>query len=105
SDGSVHYGNLPNGFDRINGAVVFVGNRGNLEQMNAESGGGQVQLAGFVAYGEGAGWQFHLAADANSVRVRYPEGMSTWMNGQLAWTGSIHSSSLEGRVTMTRQSV
>jgi translocation and assembly module TamB len=104
SDGSVHYGNLPNGFDRINGTVVFEGSRGILENVKAESGGGQLQIGGFVSYGEGTGWQFNLTGDATLVRIRYPEGLSTWVSGQLAWNGTIHSSLLEGRVLLTRQS-
>ena len=105
SDGSLHYGSLPNGLERINGTVVFEGNRGVLENVTAESGGGRLQLSGFVRYGGGAGWQFNLAGDASGIRVRYPEGLSTWVNGRLSWTGTLQDSLLEGRVVLTRQSV
>jgi len=105
SNGSLHYGNLPNGLDRINGTVVFEGSRGVLENVTAESGGGQLQLSGVVRYGEGAGWQFNLAGDGAGIRVRYPEGLSTWVNGRINWIGTIQNSTLEGRVVLTRQSV
>jgi translocation and assembly module TamB len=104
SDGSLHYGDLPNGLDRINGTVRFEGNRGVLENVTAESGGGQLQLSGFVRYGEQSEWQFNLAGEATGVRVRYPEGLSTWANGRVSWTGTLQDSILEGRVVLTRQS-
>ena len=105
SDGSFHYGSLPNGLDRVNGSVIFEGSRGVLENVSAESGGGRLQLSGLVRYGEGTGWQFNLAGDGTAIRVRYPEGLSTWVTGRVAWTGTIRDSSLEGRVVLTRQSV
>src|SRR5262249_50542668 len=60
---------------------------------------------GFVGYGGGTGVQLNLSGQASSVRVRYPQGMSTWVNGQFAWSGTIHSSVLEGRAILARQSV
>jgi translocation and assembly module TamB len=105
TEASLHYGELPNGLERINGTVVFEGNRGVLENVTAESGGGQLQLSGFVLYGEAGEWQFNLAAEATEIRIRYPEGLSTWVNGRLSWTGTPRDSLLEGRVLLTRQSV
>ncbi|HWP84987.1 MAG TPA: translocation/assembly module TamB domain-containing protein, partial [Terriglobia bacterium] len=105
TDASVHYGDFPNGLDHINGRVVFEGARGILEDMTAESGSGQVRLSGFVRYGGAEDWQFHLTAEGTSIRVRYPEGLSTWVNGSVNWTGSLQSSLLEGRIVLTRQSV
>jgi translocation and assembly module TamB len=101
----LYYGNLPNGFDRINGTIVFDGNRGVLEGFRAETGGGQVQIGGFLQYASEAGLQFNLSAEVASVRVRYPEGLSTWVDGQVNWTGTTRSSLLEGRLVMNRQSV
>jgi translocation and assembly module TamB len=37
--------------------------------------------------------------------VRYPEGLSTWVDGQLNWNGTLEASRLEGRVVMNRQAV
>ena len=105
ADGSLHYGNLPNGLDNVNGTIVFEGSRGVLEQVTAESGGGTLQLGGYVEYGTGTGWQFNLTADGTAVRVRYPEGLSTWANGQLNWTGTVEDSLIEGRIVLTRQTI
>ncbi|MBI3934313.1 MAG: translocation/assembly module TamB domain-containing protein [Acidobacteria bacterium] len=105
SEGSLRNGNLPNGLDHINGSVVFEGSRGVLENVTAESGGGRLQLSGYVRYGGETGWQFNLSGNATAVRVRYPEGLSTWADVLLTWAGTLQNSSLEGRAVLTRQSV
>ena len=105
SGGRLYYGSLPNGFEDVNGAIVFDGNRGVLENVRAASGGGQVQITGFLQYVNDAGLQFNLAAEVSSVRIRYPEGLSTWVDGQVSWIGTPQNSLIEGRLVMHRQSV
>jgi translocation and assembly module TamB len=103
-NGSLYYGSIPNGFDHVNGSIVFDGSTGVLQEFRAESGGGQIRIGGFVQRASGAGWQFNLSGTVTSVRVRYPEGLSTWVDGQVSWSGTVQSSRLEGRLTITRQS-
>jgi translocation and assembly module TamB len=57
-----------------------------------------------VQRANGAGWQYNLSGTVTSVRVRYPEGLSTWVDGQVNWSGTVESSRLEGGLTITRQS-
>ncbi len=102
-DVSLQYGNLPNGFDHVNGTIVFDGSTGVLQDFRAESGGGQIRIDGFVQAASEAGWQVNLSGTVTSVRVRYPEGLSTWVDGQVSWSGTVQSSRLEGRLTITRQ--
>jgi len=105
SDGSVRHGKLPNSLTRMKGTIVFEGNRGVLEGFTAESGGGTIRFDGFVSTGRENGWQMQLAADVDSVRVRYPPGVSTTVNGRLALTGAPKSSLLAGRLVVVRESV
>ncbi len=105
SEANFHYGSFPNSLTHINGAVVFEGNRAVLEDLRAESGGGQILFGGAFGYGEGTGIQFNLTAEADRVRIRYPAALSTWVDANMAWSGTVRGSILEGRVTLTRQSV
>ncbi|MSO20333.1 MAG: hypothetical protein EXQ56_07685 [Acidobacteria bacterium] len=104
-NGSAQFGRLANSLAAIRGAIVFDGTRGELEGFRAESGGGELLIGGNVRYGEGAGIQFNLNGTVRNVRIRYPEELNTWVDGQLNWTGSTRASLLEGRVTIARQAV
>lgn len=91
----------PNGLSNANGRVVFDGNRANIQSLTAETGGGKVKMSGFVAIA-GDSYTFRLVADAQGVRIRYPEGVSTIADATLNLTGSRERSMLTGRVTILR---
>ncbi|MBI3896629.1 MAG: translocation/assembly module TamB domain-containing protein [Acidobacteria bacterium] len=103
SEGSIRHGSLPNSLSRMKGTVIFEGNRGVLEAFTAESGGGTIRFDGFVSFGRGNGWQLQLSANAESVRIRYPPGVSTTVNGRLSLTGAPESSLLAGRLVVIRE--
>ncbi len=96
----VNYADLPNGLDKVNGVLFLYRDRATIENLVAESGGGKVNLQGFVTFGESPGYWLQLrAAD---VRVRYPEGVSSTLNAALALTGNPAQSVLSGELTITR---
>ncbi|MBI4441906.1 MAG: translocation/assembly module TamB domain-containing protein [Acidobacteria bacterium] len=105
SNADFRYGDFPNGLSNLRGAVVFEGNRGILDGLSAESGGGEVLLGGFVSYARPTGWQWQISADAAAVRLRYPTGISTVLGGRVSWTGTTRSSLLAGRMVIDRQRV
>ncbi|MBI4464123.1 MAG: translocation/assembly module TamB domain-containing protein [Acidobacteria bacterium] len=105
AEGSVRHGSLPNSLTRMKGTVVFQGNRGILEGFTAESGGGTIRFDGLVSYGGENGWQLQLTANAENVRVRYPPGVSTTVNGRLTLSGAPQSSLLAGRLVVVRENV
>ena len=67
-----------------------------LRNMTAQVGGGQVDLGGAIAYKPSV--QFNVAAKGKSVRIRYPEGLRTVLDTNLAFTGTTQASILSGRV-------
>jgi translocation and assembly module TamB len=94
---------IPNGLDKATGTVAFSGDRITIENLTAETGGGKLQVNGFVGLGvEGT---YQLRAKAAGVRVRYPEGMSTSLDAALNWTGTAKGSTLAGTVTVLRSAV
>lgn len=91
------------GLDKVNGALLFDQNRATIESLRAQAGGGNLQLSGFVGFGKLL--TYRLQAQADQVRIRYPEGVSTTANATLALTGTTDQSILSGSVTVLRANV
>jgi translocation and assembly module TamB len=97
---SINFVDFPNGIDNANGTILLYRDRATIETLTARSGGGKVDVTGFVSL---AGvTTFHLQAKAADVRVRYPAGISSTVNAELAFTGTAERSLLGGTVTITR---
>ncbi|MBV9506567.1 MAG: translocation/assembly module TamB domain-containing protein [Acidobacteriia bacterium] len=96
-----NYSGLPNGLSNAAGVIVFAGDRATIQRLGGETGGGKIELTGFAEYTGGQG-VFRLHADASSVRLRYPEGISTVANASLNFTGTTDRSMLAGNVTVLR---
>lgn len=91
---------LPNGLSNINGTLVFVQDRVQIEKLTARTGGGELNVGGFLAYRSGL--YFDLTATGKDVRLRYPPGVSASADASLRYTGSAKASLLSGDVTVTR---
>ena len=96
---------LPNGISNATGVVAFNKDRATIQSLNGETGGGKIDLSGFVQYGGGGPLVFRLRAQAREVRVRYPEGVSTVANASLNLTGTEEASTLSGVITILRTGV
>lgn len=100
NNASLYLADLPNGIDNANGSVVFDRNRATIEKLSAETGGGKVFFAGFVELSDIL--TYRLQAEAEQVRVRYPEDLSTTFNAKLALNGTSAASTLSGSITLNR---
>ncbi|WP_321473511.1 translocation/assembly module TamB domain-containing protein [uncultured Paludibaculum sp.] len=92
---------LPNGIENATGRVYFEKNRANIEQLTGQTGGGKFTINGFLGV-SGEELTYRLQATAASVRVRYPEGVSTTLDASLTLTGSTFRSLLAGSITIQR---
>jgi len=97
---SLYLADLPNGIDNANGVVLFDRNRATIERLTAETGGGTVSLGGVLDFG--GALTYRLQADAQQVRVRYPEDLSTTFNAKIALNGTSESSTMSGALTLNR---
>src|SRR5262249_42205503 len=97
ANASFYFRGLPNGIEKANGVILFDRNRANIEKLTAQTGGGDISLAGFV--GLGNEMIYRLQAKATRVRVRYPEGVSTTVDADLSLTGTSSRSLLTGTVS------
>ena len=100
----LNFKGLPNGVENANGVVVFDRTRANIERLTAQSGGGDLALSGFVDFG-GDQFIYRLAVNAQRVRVRYPEDVSTTFNANLDWTGTTAQSLLGGVITVNKMGI
>jgi translocation and assembly module TamB len=98
---SVFMADVPNGIDNANGTLVFDQNRVLIQEIKAQSGGGDLALRGLVSVG-GKDLTFRIQGTATNVRVRYPEGVSTTLNADLSFTGTQNKSLVSGTATVVR---
>jgi translocation and assembly module TamB len=91
---------LPNGLSQIKGTLVFAQDRMQIEKLTAHTGGGELNVGGFLAYRNGL--YFDLTATGHDIRLRYPPGVSSSADANLRYTGSAKSSLLSGDILVTR---
>jgi translocation and assembly module TamB len=101
--GQVHLQNIafttdavPLGVDKLNGILDLDSERVQISNLTGQVGGGQISAGGSITYRPSQ--QFDIAVKADSVRLRYPDGLRTVLDGNLAWVGTTSASTLRGRV-------
>jgi translocation and assembly module TamB len=100
TDGSLANIDLPSGLSNINGTLLFNQDRLRVQKLSAQTGGGLLNLGGFITYNRNL--TFDLTADGRDIRLRYPPGMSTSANVSLHWVGGLDRSTLSGNILVTR---
>jgi translocation and assembly module TamB len=100
-DGAISDINVPSALSDINGTLQFNQNQVTIENLNARVGGGTVAFTG-RANVAGKLSSFELHATADSVRLRYPPGVSSTANADLSWSGSASGSTLSGDITVNK---
>ena len=101
--GQVHLQNVamltasaPLGVEKLNGTLDIANDRVQLSTLTGQVGGGEVSARGSVAYRPNL--QFDVALQGRSVRLRYPDGIRTLLDSNLAFSGTTAASTLTGRV-------
>jgi translocation and assembly module TamB len=90
---------IPNGLSNMNGTMTFNEDRLDVKNLTAMTGGGQVQISGYLAYQKGL--FADLTATGDTVRIRYA-GLSATANTKLRLQGGPQSLLLSGDVLVTR---
>jgi len=98
---SLRAADFPTGLSAMKGDLIFDTTRLFFSDVTAEVGGGTLQLSGSVNYGEG-GMRYDLNTSTDRVRIRYPEGMSWLLGGNLRLAGTTNSGTVSGKVTVQR---
>jgi translocation and assembly module TamB len=90
---------VPNGLSNMNGTLVFNGDRLQVENLAATTGGGTLKIGGSIRYRNGV--YADLTATGDVVRVRL-YGLSATANANLKLQGGQESALLSGSILMTR---
>ena len=98
---SLYVQDLPNGLDKANGVIQFDRTRATIQSLSGESGGGKVSVTGFVGFSTPI-LTYRLAARAEGVRYRSPQGASITADALIDLTGTSQSSLVSGNVTLTK---
>jgi translocation and assembly module TamB len=97
---NIHMLNVTNGLTDMNGQMLFDQDRLVVQQLNGSSGGGQLQMSGFVGYRNGI--FVDLTAITKDVRIRYPKGVSSSADAKLRLLGTSDNLLLSGNVKVMR---
>jgi translocation and assembly module TamB len=81
----------PLGVEKLNGNLNIDNERIQLDGLSGQVGGGQLSAGGSITYRP---LQINLAMQGQSVRLRYPTGLRSLLDGNLALTGNLNSSVL-----------
>ncbi|MGB2889892.1 MAG: translocation/assembly module TamB domain-containing protein, partial [Candidatus Acidiferrales bacterium] len=92
----------PMGLGKINGQLQIQSDRIQITQLTGEAGGGTIAAQGSLAYRPQMA--FNLGLTANSIRVRYPQGVRAILDGKIALNGTAQDSTLSGQVSVDRLS-
>jgi translocation and assembly module TamB len=92
---------FPTGLNNIKGDLVFDASRLYFENVTAQVGGGTLTIGGSVYYADRP-VRFDISAHTDRARIRYPEGMSWQVAGNLRLTGTPEGGILSGRVQIER---
>lgn len=99
SKAAFSFPDFPNGIDNANGVIAFDRNRANIESMTGETGGGKIEVGGFVGFGSKL--VYRLQATARQIRVRR-DAVSVTGNAAITLSGTSDASLVAGTVTIQR---
>jgi translocation and assembly module TamB len=96
NDVALSTADAPIGVEKLNGALNISDNQVEVSNVTAQVGGGEVTMGGSISYKPAV--HFNLALQGQSIRLRYPEGLRTLLDANLAFTGDTQASTLNGKV-------
>jgi translocation and assembly module TamB len=101
-DGSFYLKGVANGLTNVNGSIRFNRDRASIERLTAQSGGGHVELLGFISFAAGGPLVYNVKATADGVRLRYAGALSVTASAALQLTGATDNGLISGTVSISR---
>ncbi len=99
-NGRLRYFSLPHSLDAVNGTILFDSRNIRLDGLTARVADGQVSFDGRVGLEGYAPADLALTATGRNMRLRYPEGVRSEVDADLALTGRVTAPVLSGLVTV-----
>jgi hypothetical protein len=95
---------LPHAIENLNGRIVFADNSIGFDEVVAKVGRGNVRFGGRVALRGLWPSQLDVTASGDSMELRYPAGLRSLIDAELALRGSINDPLLSGTITVRNAS-
>ena len=102
-DMSLGYGDLPFRFSNMQGTIDLSGERAEIRSLRGTSGGGGVNLSGYVTLTESP--RFEVRAELSQVRMRYPAGFTSVLDGNLRFGGGVEQAQLQGELVVRQMAL
>jgi translocation and assembly module TamB len=100
ADGRIRHFSLPNSLESINGAIHFDSRGVRLDDVAATMGGGRVQFGGRIGLEGYVPGELNVTARGEAMHLRYPEGVRSTVDADLAIRGNVKAPTLGGTVTV-----
>ncbi len=100
--GEVKIQDIPQKFSALNGTITFTQGRIATESFSGEMGGGTLGVSGWVQLSGISLREFSVKTSVDNVTVRYPEGLTSTLSGNLYYDGDVKLQTLSGDVMIKR---
>jgi hypothetical protein len=100
TNGRIRHFSLPNALDSINGTIEFDAGGVRFDDVSAMVGGGQVRFGGRVGFDGYIPTDLNVTARGDDMHLRYPEGIRSVVDMDLAVRGTVKAPTLAGLVTV-----
>ncbi len=101
-NGEIKIKDIPQKFSALNGKLTFAQNRIVADTLTGNAGGGALSASGWAQFAGPALRDFSFKTSFENVTVRYPEGLTSTLSGDLYYDGGASEQSLTGDVTIKR---
>jgi hypothetical protein len=100
ADGRIRHFSLPNSLDAINGTIRFDSRGVALDDVAATMGGGRVQFGGRIGLDGYLPGDLNVIVRGEDMHLRYPEGVRSTVDADLAVRGNVKTPTLAGTVVV-----
>jgi translocation and assembly module TamB len=100
NDGRVRHFSLPHALENVNGAMRFDSKGVTLDGLTGRLGGGEVRFGGRIDKQGYLPGRLDVTMSGRDMRLRFPEGMRSLVDADLALQGTVESATLSGQVTV-----
>ncbi len=102
ADGRIRPLGSPHSLESINGRIEFGANAINMDGVRGRIGSGDIDFFGSIQLDGYRPVRYNLTAQGRSIGLRYPEGVRSTVDMDLALTGPIDAPTLTGSIEVLR---
>jgi hypothetical protein len=99
-NGEIKIKDIPQKFMALNGTMTFTQGKIVTDSLTGEMGGGTLGMSGWAQLAGFSLLNFSARATVDNVTVRYPEGLTSTLSGNLYYDGDASTQALSGDITI-----